>query len=186
MNLTRESNPLSPPIYDWDPSGKVAVLRNLLNPETIKQYQDYLYELRKTGAFEMDLDQVVGRPRINDEPRFRKLHFALTPQINEILSGIDVVKPSYSFLAKYFSGQQLVKHTDRKECKWNLSVVHDQTPKEIAIPLKFEVEKKEMTVELQIGDGVLYSGTDTPHWREPLLKGSKLTICIYHFVNESF
>ena len=41
-------------------------------------------------------------------------------------------------------------------------------------------------VNLAIGSGLLYRGTELEHWREPLPKGQRAIVCFYHFVEKTF
>ena len=49
-----------------------------------------------------------------------------------------------------------------------------------------ELDGRPTSVELQIGDGVLYSGTDIYHWRDALPEQQRAIICFYHFVPEGY
>ncbi|MEM9491884.1 MAG: hypothetical protein AAGC55_22250, partial [Myxococcota bacterium] len=99
------------------------------------------------------------------------------------------IKPSYAFLSRYREGAVLHRHTDRDQCAWNLSVVLDQYPdpsRDQAWPIHFAIRGSVHTALLGSGDGVLYSGTQVPHWRDALPAGQRVTIGIFHFVDREF
>ena len=39
---------------------------------------------------------------------------------------------------------------------------------------------------LQVGDGLVYSGTDLWHWRDALPPGQRAIVCFFHFVPGDF
>jgi hypothetical protein len=53
-------------------------------------------------------------------------------------------------------------------------------------PIFLEVGKTTKEVRLEMGDGVLYQGTEVPHWREAIANGETTTLILCHFVPEDF
>lgn len=70
---------------------------------------------------------------------------------------------SYSYARLYKKGDELYKHTDRKECAVSLTINlgGDKWP-------IFLLDKKGIKTDITLkpGDALLYQGTDLPHWRE--------------------
>ena len=94
------------------------------------------------------------------------------------------IKPSYSFLSMYFEGQGICpKHTDRGQCALTVDLCLDQKE-----PWSFfaEVEGKTIEYNLEVGDALILSGTDHPHWRERIQKNNFCDLAFFHFVHKDF
>ncbi|MDG2472641.1 MAG: hypothetical protein P8M71_05945 [Pseudomonadales bacterium] len=132
--------------------------------------------------------QVERRMGIHNESVTAALHLRLTKLVS-LITGEDL-KPSYAYLGCYLDGAELKPHIDRPQCQFNLSIVfdmsdeQDQTPEPWPIFLK--KNNKATAVNLTIGSGLLYRGTELEHWREPLPKGQQAIVCFYHFVEKTF
>ena len=132
--------------------------------------------------------QVERRMGIHNESVTAALHLRLTKLVS-VITGEDL-KPSYAYLGCYLDGAELKPHIDRPQCQFNLSIVFDmsdeqgQTPEPWRIFLK--KNNKTTAVNLAIGSGLLYQGTELEHWREPLPKGQRAIVCFYHFVEKTF
>ena len=132
--------------------------------------------------------QVERRMGIHNESVTAALHLRLTKLVG-LITGEDL-KPSYAYLGCYLDGAELKPHIDRPQCQFNLSIVFDmsdeqgQTPEPWPIFLK--KNNKTTAVNLAIGSGLLYRGTELEHWREPLPKGQRAIVCFYHFVQKTF
>ena len=115
------------------------------------------------------------------------IHLELTRLLNQIAP--EPVKNSYCFLARYKPGADLKKHTDRELCAWNLSLVLDLEPETSGRdvwPIYLEMPDQVKEIHLEIGDGVLYQGTEYPHWRNTLPEGHRATVCFFHFVPQDY
>jgi hypothetical protein len=53
-------------------------------------------------------------------------------------------------------------------------------------PIHLEIDGRAEAVRLEVGDGLLYSGTDIWHWRDALPAGQRAIVCFYHFVPQDF
>ncbi len=73
--------------------------------------------------------------------------------------------PSYSWLRIYYPGSDLPKHIDRKSCEVSASITigFDASHQ---WPLWVESNGRDIAVELDPGDLLVYDGSDVPHWRE--------------------
>jgi len=80
--------------------------------------------------------------------------------------------PMYSFIRIYRKGNDLKRHTDRKACKYSitLNLGGDNWP-------IFMAGKK---CEMKQGDLVIYDGCKTEHWREPF-EGNVCIQCFLHY-----
>ena len=78
--------------------------------------------------------------------------------------------PSYVYARIYKKGAELVRHSDREETEYSVTVNLNASSKK-AWPIYFKNGKKK-TVEcnLNAGDAVIYKGVELDHWRNPLDK----------------
>jgi len=132
-------------------------------------------------------DGVAARVVRHNEPMARFYHAPLYNLISRFVP--ERTKPSYCFAAHYQAGARLERHTDRPQCVWNISVAVDSAPEstcETAWPLFIESRGTPYPVRLGPGDGVLYSGTRNPHWREAQPDRQVSTLMFYHFVPSDF
>jgi hypothetical protein len=91
---------------------------------------------------------------------FEALSLHLKSQVEKILK--TSIEPTYSYGRIYTEGSELVRHTDRRssELAVNLSIARD-----IKWDLNFLWEGQTLSIDLEPGDVVIYSG-HIPHWRE--------------------
>ena len=164
-----------------------TVLRDLLPRAHLQTLRGYLEHLYANGYMAPGPRPAERRDVLHNQPVLRFLHHQLVRLIQRLVAA--PIKPSYSFLSRYREGAVLSRHVDREQCAWNLSVVLDQDPepgRDRAWPIHFDVQGSVHTALLGIGDGVLYSGTDIPHWRDALPLGQRVTVGIFHFVDREF
>jgi hypothetical protein len=83
----------------------------------------------------------------------------LRPTI-EAISGLHLV-PTYSYARLYFYGDTMIRHHDRGACEVSVSIHLGRDGGEGS--LWFPPNTK---VEMEPGDGAVYLGTKTDHWRE--------------------
>lgn len=164
-----------------------AVLRGLLTPALLAAFRDYYRRLEREGYLALGDVQAPDRKVAHNDAASRFLHGQLVPIVNQIVP--EKVKGSYCYLARYLPGSRLPRHRDREQCAWNLSLLLDQQPeveRRRAWPIYLEVGGRPRAVRLEMGDGVLYRGTDVDHWRPPLAAGHTATLCFFHFVRRGF
>lgn len=132
--------------------------------------------------------QVERRMGIHNESVTAALHLRLTKLVS-LITGEDL-KPSYAYLGCYLDGAELKPHIDRPQCQFNLSIVFDMSDEQGQMPEPWPIflkkNNKTTAVNLAIGSGLLYRGTELEHWREPLPKGQRAIVCFYHFVEKTF
>lgn len=163
------------------------ILRKVISPFQIAALRAYTRALKQEGYFELGTTQVALRDVLYNEPLMQHMHAYLN-QIVSTLVG-EALKPSYSIIALYHAYAELHKHTDRAQCRWNVSLVLDTEPeqnKTQAWPIYIEHLDKAHVIQLEMGDLVIYKGTDNPHWRPPLQAGRQVTVGLFHFVAQSF
>src|SRR6185369_8332621 len=167
---------------------KYAVLRNLVHPMQIAALRKHFRNLQAKNYLYMDNVQVVGgRYTMNNEGAASFIH----QQLNTLVSHVTqlVTEATFANVAVYIPGAVLEKHTDRPQCRWNMSLLVDTDPEVSEAeswPVVLDVDGDINEIRLDMGDGVLYSGTDIPHWRDKLPEGRTVTVISNHFVPEDF
>ena len=164
-----------------------AVIKNLLLPGyhlQIRAYFDRMWDRLKLGDY-----QVKTRKVVHNNALCRVLHFGMQPVVQAICP--EPIKPSYCFLGLYLPDSVLKRHTDRPQCRWNVSLVLDSKPevsREESWPIFMEGgDKIVRSAHAAIGDAVMYRGIEVPHWREKMPAVFEYNnICFFHFVNTDF
>ena len=88
--------------------------------------------------------------------------------------------PQYSYHRLYTNGSELVRHKDRESCEISLTLCLGYDSDD-SWPIWFEdSDGKEVSVELQPGDMVIYKGCELDHWREPF-KGKNHAQVFLHY-----
>jgi len=85
-----------------------------------------------------------------------------TNRVSEVID--EPVLPTYTYARVYKEGSVLTKHTDRPSCEISLTL-HLDGDKPWPIWIKNK-EGRNVCVEMQPGDALLYLGCIAPHWRD--------------------
>lgn len=98
----------------------------------------------------------------------------MRPRI-EAIAGCRLV-PTYSYARVYFHGDGFIRHHDRGSCEVSVSinVGRDGGTASLWFPPDTEVEMEE-------GDGTVYLGVETDHWRERFT-GNAMGQLLLHYV----
>lgn len=188
-NAARSGPPVQDRAAEWGdlPGARFAVIRDVVSALTRAALRRHFRALRSAGNFELDVDQVVGmRDGMYSELVCLYLQHQLTHALDRVLH--EPVRGSYTWVRRYHPGAVLARHTDRPQCRWNVSLCVDHRPDHDAAPwpIYLEVDGQVHEVQLGLGDAVVYSGTDVPHWRDALPAGREVTMCFFHYVPVSF
>ncbi|MYZ39375.1 MULTISPECIES: hypothetical protein [unclassified Streptomyces] len=177
--------------FDAEPGGEraddVAVLRGTFPPLFVAALRRHFRRMRAEGYFSTDREQV------RDGRRDGMYCDAVTLFVQQQLTGAvarwagSPLRPSYTWAVTYRPGAALERHRDRPQCRWNVSLCVDTDPGD-AGPWPFHIRTgtRQHTVELGMGDAVVYSGTDHEHWRDPLPPDRVVTMCLLHYVDPDF
>jgi hypothetical protein len=163
-------------------------IQNLLPPEyckhTLKQYywrNDHNHDRWK------DLEG-IKRTSCNNMPLMRLIHQASEGLVRSITQ--EDIKTSYSFASAYETGTCLPAHTDRPQCVWNISLMLGSDPPNVQLsdwPIFIQNNNSGYQVDLEVGDGVLYSGVRDLHWRNEMPPEIVSTLGVFlHYVPSSF
>ncbi len=90
--------------------------------------------------------------------------------------------PTYSYLRIYLNGAVLEKHTDRNSCEVSATIPLSYEAPAIW-PLFLESGEREIRVELEPGDALIYKGIELAHWREPF-EGERQVQVFLHYVKQ--
>lgn len=154
---------------------------DLLKPADAKRLYIHARLLaRKAGPSPGD-PQVAGTPFFYADPAMETLLEQLTPTV-ERLSARRLF-PTYSYFRVYKHGDELRRHVDRPACEISLSLCLGA---DAAGPWPLFVEGPQgiASASLNPGDGLLYKGTECPHWREPF-SGSAHAQVFLHYVDQA-
>ncbi|MGJ4729260.1 DUF6817 domain-containing protein [Luteimonas sp. SDU101] len=88
--------------------------------------------------------------------------------------------PTYSFLRFYTPESVLKKHLDRGSCEYGLTISIGKESSQHAWPIQLERNGETRSVDLAVGDVLLYRGTKLPHWRNPLPDGNWLQLFLHY------
>ncbi|MEO8444866.1 MAG: hypothetical protein ABI567_07680, partial [Gammaproteobacteria bacterium] len=167
---------------------RYAVLREIVPPGPRAQLRHYVRQLVERGYFPALGDgQVELRSAIHNEPTIASLHLGLARIVSRFCG--ETVQASYCYLSCYEAGAVLLRHRDRPQCNYNLSLVLDmQGPdgEPPPWPIYLELDGRPLPVLLEVGDGLVYSGTELWHWRDALPPGQRAIVCFFHFVPGNF
>jgi hypothetical protein len=137
----------------------------------------------------------------------RFIHYQLTDFITSVIA--HNAKPSYTYFGGYRSPGELAvratitsiipvrcsdfsvspqPHNDREQCEWTLSLTVDQGPRDVIWSLAAKDPfGKEVSADLEQGDGFLFMGRILAHWRKGKLpEGHWLNQVFLHYVNQDF
>ena len=131
-------------------------------------------------------DQIPNTPAWHDDLAMKNLLCYLLPDM-EKHTGVEL-SPTYSYLRVYKKGDVLKRHTDKHSCEFSVTLTLMSEPNERIWPIYLDPfnEGRDLAyggrkVELDSGDGLIYKGIETPHWRDRF-EGSRLAQVFLHYV----
>jgi Rps23 Pro-64 3,4-dihydroxylase Tpa1-like proline 4-hydroxylase len=161
-----------------------AVLRKIIHPLQLAALRRYFRALDERGHLKASSNKHYAHRRrsVYDEETARFVQGQITPLVNRITPA--PVRPSHCQVSVYQPGAFLRRHKDQPQYVWNLSLVVDAEPETEeagAWPICVEVGGRTREVRLEIGDAVLYSGSEFTHWRNVLPDGQSITLLFCFF-----
>lgn len=85
---------------------------------------------------------------------------------------------TYTFWRAYTFGSQLSKHTDRPSCEISITACVDSCGS------KWPIQMENNTIDIEIGDAVMYLGMDVLHGRNDYFKGNYMAQVFFHYVDQ--
>jgi len=124
-------------------------------------------------------EQVEGSVAYYWHPQYRMIHSGIRIKLEKELGRR--LYNTYYYDRFYFPGQELKRHVDRDACEISVTIhasTNLKTPWPIWIKTPDIYSDKERTsivrkgknvsVNLNAGDGMIYKGCERPHWRDPM------------------
>ena len=156
------------------------IVRGMLKGDLLNSLGYYAYDMVNSPDSKPDA-QVPDTPTFYDDPAMRTLlHYFLYDMKEH--TGVDL-KPTYSYLRVYKNGDVLHRHTDREACEYSVSLTLKREHSDEIWPLCLETDQI-YKVLLDEGDGLIYKGIETPHWRDKF-EGERLAQVFLHYVRSS-
>ena len=106
----------------------------------------------------------------------------LAPTVRQIVE--ERVSSTFTpYLRVYDPGAILERHVDRPVCRWNIDMVVGGQPSpapHTAWPLLIASRRRARLLRLELGNAVLYRGTEVSHWRRPHPAGTRTAVASLH------
>lgn len=152
---------------------------NFISAEEAKKYYEGLKQdfILHPNEFNADI-QCPLSASIYNYRWFVELLTYKTATVSELVD--EPVLPTYAFARLYKNNEVLSKHIDRPECEISMTIHlgSDGTP----WPINFTRPNGEVvSVELQPGQGVIYLGCISAHWRDKF-EGEEYGQVFLHYV----
>ena len=157
-----------------------TVVKSLLDANTARALKEFA-QMRAAGGTAPSDRQVPGTPAAYADPVMEKVLRDLVSAV-EKASGRKLF-PTYSYFRVYRHGDILARHKDRPACEISVSVCLGYRAPE-TWPLYVDGPAGPFAAKLEPGDGLLYKGTECPHWREAF-EGESATQVFFHYVDQN-
>jgi hypothetical protein len=140
-----------------------AILKDLITGPVRGFLYEYAVKSAKAGRLAHPDETFPNTPCAYGDPLMDSLMEQLRPQIERATSR--KLHPTYSYLRVYQRGDILKRHTDRPSCEISVTLnLGYKAPN--PWPIWIERDGKPLDVTLLAGDGLIYRGIDSPHWRK--------------------
>ncbi len=138
---------------------KALHVKGLVPPEFCQFFTHVL--LRQADlAPRSDAQVPTAKTILDHEYMFETLHERLWPVVEQIV-GEELI-PTYAYARLYGNGDTLEKHRDRPACEVSVTIQLGRSHH-----YAWPIFMGNLRFDLGEGDGVVYSGCDVEHWREP-------------------
>jgi|TARA_B100002019_G_scaffold269986_1_gene263232 hypothetical protein len=118
----------------------------------------HLLDLESKGLYE--IWRVPNSPAFYNPPLGLQVLKDLKEKVSTII-GLDL-RPAYSYGRIYRYGNYLPKHIDRKASEFGISIT---TYTDTDWKLNFDIDGRNIKKSCNVGEGIIYKGSVTPHWR---------------------
>ena len=162
------------------------IIKNICDPKILfdnipKERGQLYYRGKSLDDYEhiATESQVNGSVSRYSHPKYREIHNKIRFILEQLIGR--KLYNTYYFDRFYFPGQELKKHTDRPACEISISVhistnLKEQWPFWIKTPDTFSDQSKselisigkDVPINIESGDGIIYKGCERPHWRNPM------------------
>lgn len=125
--------------------------------------------------------QAPNSPAIYNFKPFLELLCQKTNEVTNLIE--EQVLPTYTYARIYKNGEVLNRHRDRPACEISLTV-HIGGDEKWDISIQ-KPSNEEVTLDLQIGDAMLYLGCIADHWRDKPFTGQNYSQVFLHYVRSN-
>lgn len=155
-------------------------LPNFLTVQEADGLAQWMFEQERLGLLQEDPRSnfnLFGTAIQNALP-FVKLLVKKTSEVSKLCG--EEVLPTYVYSIIYKNNSELIRHVDRDACEISLTI---SLSKDADWPICVkQPDNKEICIELNPGDAVMYFGCETEHWRPGQFKGQNLVQTFIHYV----
>jgi hypothetical protein len=145
----------------------------------------YYAELIAAGGWSLGDEQVARRHGWHDETMARFVHHQLIEVISDV-TGMALV-PSYCYVSAYRAQARLAPHVDREQCEVTVSMLLQRSGDTAGRwPLVVETPDGPAEFETEPGHGVVFLGSQFPHYRQGSAAERDETVLLLHYVSSSF
>lgn len=146
---------------------------NALSTSECETITQHLLDLESRGLYE--IHRVDNSPAFYNPSIGLQTLYKLRDKISKVV-GLDL-QPTYSYGRIYRNGNKLPKHIDRKASEFGVSITTHST---INWPIYFDVGGNEMKVVCDVGEGIIYKGSETPHWRNDFKGELQVQLLVFY------
>jgi PKHD-type hydroxylase len=174
----RQMNPIAQKFQN----DRWVYLSDAITRKEANDLTEYMFSLLDEGKLEKDdqcplSDSVYGAPVLDS--LLERLAKPLSTHLN-----IDLI-PTYTYARIYRPGEVLERHTDRPSCEISGTMTLGFDPSQKIWPIFFAKNEDDMigeSLNIGVGDLVMYRGNELPHWR-PKFKGTWQVQVFFHYVD---
>jgi predicted 2-oxoglutarate/Fe(II)-dependent dioxygenase YbiX len=152
------------------------LIPNFIDIESAKELSDQLKNDHEKNKYEGDSQAPNSACVYNHEGSLKLLH----EKVNDLSVTVETqLLPTYAYSRIYSNAEELKKHTDRPACELTVSVNLDADADWPIYICDHNNEPQE--VIMQPGDGVVFLGCYSPHWRDKF-EGTFCSQVFLHYV----
>ena len=156
-------------------------IKKLLTKEMIDYYDSSFRDVFSSVESPIIVDEERGLASTYKNPSYirRKDTETIRKKIEERFKSS--LFYTYAYHAEYYHNSWLNIHADNDWCEVSCTM---NIYTDIPWPIKFFYKKEVMEITCEPGDGVIYSGPNILHWREPYA-GEHYNQLMFHYTNDS-
>jgi hypothetical protein len=156
---------------------RYVAVKGLLDPNVVQYLESYYRQSLKGGLkhFRRDGTSLNGYGEACADLAL----YAFREKI-ETITGLPLL-PGFSFVRLYKKSEKLRRHIDRGANEINCTIqIYGST----AWPLGVHVDGKDILVNQDCGDALIYRGLETPHWRDAYTGDEHLQLILAYVIKD--
>ena len=162
---------------------KFLVVRGAISRDAAKIIGNSLLISEQKGETDIDQAQVIGATCAYSLPIMESVLLYLH-RIVEKNTGLSLC-PTYTFSRIYREGDELVRHKDRPSCEVSATLTLNYSSDELWPIWVKTVDNKDTSIDLDIGDLMIYRGCEIEHWREKFTEKAVWMQVFIHFIDKN-